>query len=747
MRKKILLLLIIVFLAAAIFIWKFRKESLPGFGGFQDYNLLLVTIDTLRADHLPAYGYTKIHTPNLDRLANESFVFEDVIAQVPMTLPSHASILTGLLPPAHGVHDNAGFILDSKVNTLAETLKTRNYKTAAFISAFILDSQFGLDQGFDFYSDNFSLIKANVDSTHVSRRADETELEVEPWLRKNFDQKFFLWVHYYDPHDPYNPPEPYKTEYVSAPYDGEIAYTDHVFGKLYDLLDELQLKEKTIVVMTGDHGEGLGDHKEQTHSIFIYNATQHVPLMIRLPKIKPKRIKGIVSHVDLVPTVLEWLGIQPGQNIQGKSLIPLIEGKDHSSRAAYSESIFPELHYGFSPLKRITTDQYEFIDAPRPELYDRINDPTELKNLIKEKPEIADTMRERLNEILKSSQITAKQTQTMDPETEEKLRAMGYVGTIIASTPESLKIDPKDKIDLLESISQAHQALTKKNFSFVVETTTRILQQEPNMVDAHYLLASAYLNLNETEKALAEMMNTIRLKPDHSQTLYNLAFYYQLQGNFNEAEKWYLQLLKVVPEHLSACMNLVDLYRKKSEPEKAKIYLAKIVASYEKALKETEVAENRAGLLEKLAQAYFASGDLDQSEKTLKEVIQLMPNRPMAHFHMGAIYQQKNEIDKAIAEFQAESKVSPNDFKTFYNLGSLYRQSGKLQASIQSFQKALQLNNQFYPTYFQLAEVYLVTNSNLDEALRLVEVANQRMPSKEGEELRQAIAKRLRKIQ
>ena len=220
MRTRIILLLIIIVLSAAIFVWKFRKDRVPGFADFKDYNLLLVTIDTLRADHLPAYGYTKIHTPNLDRLANESFVFEDAVAQVPMTLPSHTSILTGLIPPAHGVHDNAGFILDPKVTTLAEILKSKNYKTAAFISAFILDSQFGLDQGFDLYSDNFSLVQANVDSTHVSRRADETELEVDSWLKKNSDQKFFLWVHYYDPHDPYDPPEQFKTEYASAPYDG-----------------------------------------------------------------------------------------------------------------------------------------------------------------------------------------------------------------------------------------------------------------------------------------------------------------------------------------------------------------------------------------------------------------------------------------------------------------------------------------------------------------------------------------------
>ena len=194
-------------------------------------------------------------------------------------------------------------------------------------------------------------------------------------------------------------------------------------------------------------------------------------------------------------------------------------------------------------------------------------------------------------------------------------------------------------------------------------------------------------------------------------------------------------------------MNLVDLYQRKNEPEKAKAYLAKIVSSYQNALKNTEDAENRADLLEKLAQTYFASGDLDQSEKTLQEAIQLAPNRPMAHFHMGAIYQQKKEFDKAIAEYEAEAKMSSKNFKVFFNLGVLYRQSGKLQDSIQSFQKALQLNDQFYPTYYHLAEVYLITNSNLDEALRLVELANQRMPSNEGDLLRKTIAKKLGKIQ
>ncbi len=743
MRTKIIFLLVFLLLSGGV-IFKIRKDRQTGFGDFQNYNVLLVTIDTLRADHLPSYGYTKIRTPNLDQFANESLVFEDAIAHVPMTLPSHISILTGLLPPSHGVRDNARFILDSKVDTIAEILKSKGYQTAAFVSAFVLDSQFGLDQGFDMYSDNFTLVEARVDSTHVARRAEETEVETESWLKQNSSKQFFLWVHYHDPHDPYDAPEPYKKEYAASPYDGEIAYTDSVFGKLINLLDQLQLKEKTIIVMTSDHGEGLGEHKEQSHSIFIYNATQHVPLMIRLPNGKGKRIKGVVSQIDIAPTILEWLGLHPDQQMQGKSLIPLIEGKEQTKRVAYSESIFPQLHYGFSPLKAISTEEYKFIDAPTPELYDRKNDRSELKNLMGEKPQIGNALRKQLDEIVQSSsQEISKQAQKIDPETEEKLRALGYVGTIVTGTPESLRIDPKDRIELLEAVGKAHQALDRKNFHYVVETTTRILEQEPNMIDAHFLLATAYLNLNEKAKALVEMMKTIRLKPDHLQTLYNLGFFHQSQGNLNEAEHWYLQLLKVVPEHLRATLNLVNLYQQKNEAEKAQTYLSEIVGSYQEALKSTASVDNRSDLLEKLAQAYFFVRDLNQSEKTLKEAVELTPYRPMLHFRLAAVYEQKKEFDKAILQYQEESKINPNNYNAFFKLGVLYRQMGRVENAIECFRKALQINNQFYPAYYQLAEAFLFTNSNLDEALRLVETANQQMPSKQGELLSKAIAKKL----
>jgi len=745
MRTKLLVGLLLIGIVSGAVFYKFRDGRQNGIGAFRDSNIVLITIDTLRADHLPAYGYTHVKTPNIDKFANESLIFEDAIAHIPMTLPSHASILTGLLPAYHRVRDNAGFFLDSKITTLPETLKINGYATAAFVSAFVLDSQFGLNQGFDLYSDDFTLAQARVVNTDVYRRAEETEVEVDVWLKQNRDKRFFLWVHYYDPHDPYEPPEPYKSEYTSSPYDAEIAYTDHVLGNLMTTLSQSGVTQNTIIVLTGDHGEGLGEHKERTHSLFIYNATQHVPLMIRLPKVTHRRIAGVVGHIDIAPTILDWLGIHPDSQMQGKSLIPLIQGKVEANRIAYSESIFPELHYGWSPLMAITTPEYKFIDAPKPELYDRRTDRGELKNLVSEKPEIANELRKQLDEILRLfPQQQARMPQKLDPETEEKLKALGYTGTVITSTPGSRKIDPKDKIELLEALSRASTAMESKNYPYVLQAANWVLQQDDSIVDAHFLAASAYLHLGEKEKAVAEMMRTIRLKPDHTQTLYNLGFFYQLQDNLDEAEHWYLQLLKYEPANLFGNLNLAGLYLKENQPQKAQPYLSRVVESYQKAIQTAAAPDTRSSLLEKLAEIQFKVGELDRSEQHLKEAIRLTPSRAMLHLHLGDVYGARQQYDAAKTEYLEEIKVAPKNYQAFFKLGLLHGRMGQLQNAIDCFRKAIEINEQFYPAYYALAEAYLAANTNLEEALRLTETATRLSPNKQGDLLLQAIRKRLK---
>ncbi|HJZ13036.1 MAG TPA: sulfatase-like hydrolase/transferase [Acidobacteriota bacterium] len=709
MRKIILIFIPIALIAAGV-IYELRKKPAAGFGAFRNCNILLVTIDTLRADHLPAYGYTRIRTPHLDKLADQSLIFEDAISQVPMTLPAHVSLLTGLLPMTHGVRDNSGFILDSKARTLTEILKDNGYQTAAFVSAFVLDSQFGIDQGFDLYSDSFTLAQGQVSNTDVHRIAEETQIEVNAWLQQNYRQKFFLWVHYYDPHDPYRPPEPFLTEYKSSPYDGEIAYTDHVFGDLMAKLDQLELPDNTIVVVTGDHGEGLGEHKEQTHSLFIYNATQHVPLMIRLPNGEGRRIPGIVSHIDVAPTILEWIGIHPDATMQGKSLIPLILEKEKTSRIAYSESISAEVHYGWSPLMGITTADYKYIGAPAPELYDRRTDNKETLNLMRQEPEIGNQLQKQLQTFLHlTSRPSMAKQQLPDLETEEKLRALGYVGTTASGTPESRKIDPKDRIELLERMTTAHRAMDKKDYRAVIELTRGILEQDPNIVEAHFLLASAHLHLRQKQPALDEMIQTVRLKPDHTQTLYNLGFFYQLEGNPKESEYWYLQLLKYEPGHFRGMMNLIQLYRSTNQSEKAQEYLSALVDSYNQAVQTTAGSETKSGLLQKLGEVYLMIGELQLAEQATQKALSLTPNNGMV----------------------------------FFNLGRIYRQSNKLQDSIRSFEQAVKLNPRFALASYHLAESCLASNKTLEQTLRTVEQANSGLPDDERKRLLEDIRHRL----
>jgi tetratricopeptide (TPR) repeat protein len=335
----------------------------------------------------------------------------------------------------------------------------------------------------------------------------------------------------------------------------------------------------------------------------------------------------------------------------------------------------------------------------------------------------------------------------MDPETEEKLRALGYTGTIVASTSESRKIDPKDRIHLLELLSRAGRAMESKDYRYVVETAGRVLEEDANIVDAHFFAASAYLHLGEKEKALAEMMATIRLKPDHTPTLYNLAFFHQIEGKLTEAEYWYLQLLKYEPDHLIGTMNLVSLYRQRNQPQKGEPYLSKILRSYEQALTMARGAEARSNLGEKLAEIYYKTGNFSRSEALIRESIQLTPRRPMLHFHLAVIHEAKKEFDAAAREYAEETGIDPNNANAFLNLGVLYRKSGRLQEAISCFRRVIQLNEQFYPAYYRLAEVYLAANTNLEDALRLVETAAHQAPAKDSQVLLQAIRRKLKERQ
>src|SRR3954463_9218229 len=350
-----------------------------------DLNLLIVTLDTTRADRIHAYGFDGIETPNLDRMAREGVLFEQAVAPAPLTLPAHSSIFTGRFPPAHGVRDNGGFFLDARETTLAERLQARGFRTGGFVGAYVLDHKWGIAQGFQTYFDDFDLSKyQSLSLGSVDRPGNEVADKALQWLDGVGSKRFFGWVHFYDAHSPYDPPEPFKSRYAGHPYIGEIAFVDSQVGRLLAYLDAHHLADNTVVIVMGDHGESLGEHGEGTHGFFVYQATMHVPLLVRAPYdlMAGRRVADTVRSIDILPTALELLGVPSSEHLEGTSVVPLMTGaKKELGLAAYSEAIYPRFHFGWSDLRALTSGRYKYVAAPRPELYDLQEDPGETRNL------------------------------------------------------------------------------------------------------------------------------------------------------------------------------------------------------------------------------------------------------------------------------------------------------------------------------------------------------------------------------
>jgi arylsulfatase A-like enzyme len=413
--------------------------------------VVIITLDTTRADRLSIYGLMDASMPALERLAREGVVFDQATTVAPLTLPAHTSLFTGLLPPRHGVRDNGSAPLADRETTLAETLHAEGFRTAAFVSSVVLDADRGLAQGFDDYS-------GVTESSGAVREADETGGkqrsgavvidEAVRWLEGVGDSRFFVWAHLYDPHRPYDPPEPYRSTY-SDPYVGEIAFADAQIGRLLGALEQRGLLDRTIVIVAGDHGESLGDHGEDDHGIFVYESTMHVPLVIRAPGTGARRVGGVVRLTDVAPTVLELLGL-PVPAVDGTSLTSLMTGRATDlDLEAYAESRYPE-RLGWSPLRSLRAARFKLIEAPTPELYDLDRDPFEEHNIYAERSAVALAMTKRLRVLAREETLTgAPELATVPTGLQERLAALGYIGSgrAAATRPASAPApDPKDMI-------------------------------------------------------------------------------------------------------------------------------------------------------------------------------------------------------------------------------------------------------------------------------------------------------------
>ena len=611
-------------------------------------DVFLITIDTLRADHVHCYGYDRVQTPSLDQLAKQGVRFTQAFTPSPITNSSHASILTGLLPSAHGVSD-FGVPLAASHLTLAETLKKRGYRTAAFIGAVILDSKAlapGLDRGFEFY-DNFPAQSETKSRWgRVERRGMEVVQHAETWLNAHPAGPHFVWVHLYDPHDPYEPPPPYSEIYKDRLYDGEIAYADSALGHFLAYLKKQGWYESSLIVVVGDHGEGLGEHHEDTHGIFLYDSTTHVPLLVKLPEQREagRTVEAQVRTTDIMPSILEVLGVLAPARLDGESLGPFLTGTGAAPRTVFGETDYP-LRFGWAPLRSVRKEGLKFIEAPKPELYDLPSDPNELQNHYVPWDPRVQKLRKILAELSAKSPAPAKTSPaTVSAGTIDELHALGYLGSADAGSatdvPEpSLLPDPKDKIEEQNLLHTAMMASEDGETDKARAALEKVLQLDDRSVLALSQLGRLEMSSGNYAKAAGYLRRAYAARPDDAAAAFEYGRALELSGDLPGARDALHASLKLNPNQFAARLSLGRVYLslndlKEAEDQleaavltqpgsvEAQIGLAKALIRQKKFADAVELLERIAGasssgpeMFQLLSDAYAGLGRRQEAER------------------------------------------------------------------------------------------------------------------------------------
>jgi arylsulfatase A-like enzyme/Tfp pilus assembly protein PilF len=613
-------------------------------------SVILISIDTLRADRLPTYGYGKIQTPAIDELARNGALFESCYTHVPLTLPAHTSILTGLLPPEHGVRNNIGFTVAKGTRTLATELKRAGYATGGAVSAYVLHSTTGISQGFDWYDDDLKAASPEIPDTEIQRDGMETLDRALVWLAERSgasghqaDEKgpVFLFVHFYEPHTPYAPPKRFLRQ-DRAPYDGEVAYVDEIVGKLFAGLRKLDLYDPSLIILLSDHGEALGDHGEADHGVFLYREVMHVPLIIKLPGKREggSRIQAPVELIDIVPTVMDWAGLPPIPRLQGRSLIPALRGHGiPEDRLIYAESLYGRLHFGWKELFSLTGSQYSFILAPRQELYDVRQDPGEVHNLLAQGtsvsagnaglPRQVALEYERMHRKLRSDvgRTVLKAPNPVDEEELKKLQALGYIGSpTLDSSGDDSAPDPKDRIGDLELYRQAIRIKTICMFSRVAESLQKVLETSPRMIDAWDELSEAYRRLGDLEKAADALKQSLRVAPHRTLKRFELIDILIRLKRFDEAREELRMAASAKPDEAEIWRAFLEVV--KGRPEAAREAAARAAQGLPAAVPFTE------GVL------LYGSQEYSRALPLLQRALDGLQGRsprtlPYIHFYLG----------------------------------------------------------------------------------------------------------------
>jgi len=670
-------------------------------------NVILITIDTVRADHIGCYGAQNVRTPTLDALAADGVVFDRAISQVPLTWPSHAVILTGTYPFQNGVQDFTGQPLSPQFRSVAQAFKSAGYRTGAVVSAFVLDRSWGLGRGFDFYDDAFSAETfQKKDIGLVDRRAEESVAHALAWLKKSPQpphraksgrdgdpgpqRPFFLWLHLYDPHSPYDPPEPYRTEYPDHLYDGEIAYADHELGKLIDWLKQNKLYDSSLIAMLSDHGESLGEHGEDEHGFFIYNATTHVPLIVKPPAssdIRPEHRREPVETAAVAPTLLQLARVKdPIQNqFQSSSLFG---GTAASQHRAYSETFYPFSSFGWSPLHALETERFHYIDAPRPELYDLEADPAETRNIAAEQPATLAVLKEKLQQVLAHNPFSRAKSATanLSPEAQDKLRSLGYFGFRAAVSPEALAAglpDPKDKISEFNTILKSEDAFHQKDDERAEALLLEVQKQDPNIYVIPFLLGESALRHQNWQRAAEQLQRCLELNPNFDNAMTGLARALAKLDRPDEAMNWLKKAAASNPENYRAWYE-IGLLQARVDPVAA-------LASYEKAI---AIQPNFPPGQRELGMALYQQKKYAAAVPHLRKAIALGLNDAHLHNYLGICFSHTNRFQDALQSYRVALQMDPDLAEAHLNLAFALQKEHRKDA-LQEYEAACRLNEKF----------------------------------------------------
>jgi choline-sulfatase len=610
-------------------------------------NLVVVTIDTLRPDHLHCYGYQKIETPNIDGIAQGGVLFEKAVTQTPLTPPSHASIFTGLNPPSHHVRNTGGFVLPSSTTTLATILQQQGWDTAAFISSAVLKKFFGFNQGFAVYDDQMPKPKGHEFIEDAERRAEDTVDHAIHWLEAQSGKPFFLWVHVYDPHAPYQPPSPYKEQYKDRLYDGEIAYADHELGRLFDAVRKKYPADKTLIAILSDHGESLGEHGEYTHGVFLYDATLRIVFLVAGPGVPSgMRVKEQARTVDFLPTILDLMGGRAPAPVQGASLTPYFQSKDAGTAVSYAETLYPKINMGWAELRAIRTNHWKYIRAPKPELYDLSEDAAETRNVIQSHAAEVQRFEAQLRAVIGAAGAEKVETAMVDQRTLDQLKSLGYTSGFTARSYDltGKGADPKDRVGILKLMDAAAERAGVPA-SQRISLLRQALSEDATNPILYYLLGAAY------EKA----------------------------GRYEEARKLYATAIHNGIESARLHSRMADLLVRSGKKDEA-------IPEYEKAAQLNPAdAESQANL----ATAYLEKGRLADAERVYKWVLTTEPGYAMAYNGLGVIAIQRQDAATARGYFEKAVALDADLVEAQLNLGIIYKDAGDRARARECFQAFL----------------------------------------------------------